>query len=56
MLCLLVLCIQQYLSPRSLGVCSSLLDTQVPIEDVAFVEPSMEAAPSKGVKNISLVY
>ena len=37
MLCLLAFCIQQSLSPRSLGVCTSLLDIQVPAEDAAIV-------------------
>ena len=53
-LCLLEHCIQQRLSPRSLGVCSSLLDTQVPVEDAAVVEPSMETAASQSDKHISL--
>ena len=55
-LCILALCIQQCLSPKSLGIRSSLLDTKVPVEDPDVVEPSMESAPSQIGKLISLVY
>ena len=55
-LCLLAHCIQQCLSPRNLGVCSSLLGTQVPVQDVAVVEPSMETASSQSGESIYLVY
>ena len=55
MQCLFVLCIQQCLSSRSLGVFSSLLDIQIPVEDAAFVELSMETAASQSGNCISLV-